>query len=143
MRGLVAFFALLTALFAVAPATAGPLEDAAGVRSQWEQDFNAWDLDKLVALYTKDALFYGSTAALFRGQDGVRAYFSRLPPGLKVQMGEQSVVAVEPNVLLSSGLFQLTTKDGAVVPFRLTLALVKVDDQWLIAQHHGSLVPKN
>jgi len=58
------------------------------------------------------------------------------------QMGEQSVVAVEPNVLLSSGLVQSTTKDGVVVPFRLTLALAKVGGQWLIAQHHAPPVPK-
>jgi hypothetical protein len=58
-RLFVAIFLVLAALFAVAPATAGLLEDAAGVRAQWEQAFNAGDVDKLVALYTKDALFYG------------------------------------------------------------------------------------
>ena len=84
----------------------------------------------------------GAPAPLFKGLDGVRTYFLHLPPGLKAQMGEQSVVAVEPNVLLSSGLVQFTTKDGVVVPFRLTLALVKVGGQWLIAQHHASPVPK-
>jgi len=141
-RLFVAIFLVLAALFAVAPATAGLLEDAAGVRAQWEQAFNAGDVDKLVALYSKDALFYGSTAPLFKGLDGVRTYFLHLPPGLKAQMGEQSVVAVEPNVLLSSGLVQFTTKDGVVVPFRLTLALVKVGGQWLMAQHHASPVPK-
>jgi len=29
-----------------------------------------------------------------------------------------------------------------VLPFRLTLAFVKVDGKWLLAQHHGSPVPK-
>jgi hypothetical protein len=57
-------------------------------------------------------------------------------------MGEETVVSIEPNLLLSSRLVQLTTKDGTVIRFRLTLALVKVGDQWLIAQHHASLVPK-
>jgi hypothetical protein len=38
-------------------------------------------------------------------------------------------------------LRRFTLKDGTVIPYRLTLALVKVDGQWLIAQHHGSPVP--
>jgi uncharacterized protein (TIGR02246 family) len=142
MSRLVTIFALLAALFVVAPATAGPLEDAAEVRAQWAEAFNAGNHDKLVALYTKDALFYGSTAPLFKGQDGVRAYFAHLPPGLKAQMAEQSVVAIDPNVLLSSGLVDFTRPDGGVASFRLTLALVRVGDKWLIAQHHASLVPK-
>ncbi|MFI4997860.1 MAG: nuclear transport factor 2 family protein [Hyphomicrobiales bacterium] len=29
-----------------------------------------------------------------------------------------------------------------MLPFRLTVAIVRVDGQWLIAQHHGSPVPK-
>jgi uncharacterized protein (TIGR02246 family) len=142
MSRLATIFALLTALFAFAPATAGPLEDAAEVRAQWAGAFNAGDRDKLVALYTKDALFYGSTAPLFKGQEGVRTYFSHLPPGLKAQMGEQTVIAVEPDVLLSSGLVDFTRPDGNAASFRLTLALVRVGGQWFIAQHHASLVPK-
>jgi hypothetical protein len=29
-----------------------------------------------------------------------------------------------------------------VLPYRLALALVKVDGKWLVAQHHGSPVPR-
>jgi uncharacterized protein (TIGR02246 family) len=142
MSRLVKIFAVLAALLALASATAGPVEDAAGVRTQWAEAFNAGDRNKLVALYTEDALFYGSTAPLFKGLDGVRTYFSHLPPGLKAKMGEQSVVAVEPNVLLSSGLVDFMRPDGTVASFRLTLALVRVGGHWLIAQHHASPVPK-
>jgi hypothetical protein len=142
MSRLIATFALFAAVLATTPVVAGPVEDAAAVRTRWTDAFNAGDVNGLVALYAKDALFYGSTATLFRGQDGVRMYFSHLAPGLKAQMGEQSVVAIDPNVLLSSGLVEFTRPDGAVVPFRLTLALVRVGDQWFIAQHHASLLPK-
>jgi len=123
-------------------AMAGPNEDAAAIRAQWEQAYNAGDADKLVALYTQDATLFGSTARLFSGSEGVRAYFSKLPPGIKTTMGDQQAVAVGPDVVLSSGFANLTLKDGATIPFRLTLAMVKVNGQWLIAQHHGSPVPK-
>jgi uncharacterized protein (TIGR02246 family) len=142
MHRLTAVISLVSVLFFMGPATAGPVEDAAAVRAQWEQVYNSGDADKFSALYTKDALLFGSTAQLFTGTEGVRTYFSKLPPGIKTKMGDQQAIAAGPNVLLSSGFADFTLKDGTVLPFRLTLAMVKVDGQWLIAQHHGSPVPK-
>ena len=142
MHRFIAVISLVSALFFMGPAKAGPVEDAAAVRAQWEQVYNSGDADKFSALYTKDALLFGSTAQLFTGTEGVRTYFSKLPPGIKAKMGDQQAIAAGPNVLLSSGFADFTLKDGTVLPFRLTLAIVKVDCQWLIAQHHGSPVPK-
>jgi uncharacterized protein (TIGR02246 family) len=142
MHRLIAVISLVSVLFSITAAKAGPAEDAAAIRAQWEQVYNAGDADKFAALYTKDAMLFGSTAQLFTGSDGVRSYFSKLPTGIKAKMGDQQAIAVGPNVLLSSGFADFTLKDGTVVPFRLTLAMVKVDGQWLIAQHHGSPVPK-
>ena len=53
-----------------------------------------------------------------------------------------SARAAGPDVLLSSGFADFTLPNGTVLPFRLTLAFVKVDGKWLVAQHHGSPVPK-
>jgi uncharacterized protein (TIGR02246 family) len=142
MRKLIALISLVSVLFAIGAAKAGPAEDAAAVRAQWEQVYNSGDADKFSALYTKDAMLFGSTAQLFTGTEGVRTYFSKLPPGIKTKMGDQQAIAAGPNVVLSSGFADFTLKDGTVIPFRLTFAIVKVDGQWLIAQHHGSLVPK-
>src|SRR5258708_1733522 len=106
MHRLIAVISLVSLLFLIEAAKAGPTEDAAAVRAQWEQVYNSGDADKFVALYTNDSMLFGS------------------------------------NVLLSSGFADFTLKDGTVLPFRLTFAMVKVDGQWLIAQHHGSPVPK-
>ena len=43
--------------------------------------------------------------------------------------------------LFNSGFADFTLANGTVLPFRLTLALVKVDGKWLVVQHHGSPVP--
>lgn len=142
MHKLIAVISLLSVLFSLEPAKAGPTEDAAAVRAQWEQVYNSGDADKFAALYSKDAMLFGSTAQLFVGSEGARTYFSKLPPGIKAKMGDQQAIAVGPNVLLSSGFADFVLKDGTVLPFRLTFAMVKVDGQWLIAQHHGSPVPK-
>jgi ketosteroid isomerase-like protein len=98
-------------------AKAGPNEDAAAVRAQWEQVYNSGDADKFAALYTKDAMLFGSTATLFTGTDGVKTYFSKLPAGIKTKMGDQQAIAAGPDVLLSSGFADFTFPDGRVVPF--------------------------
>jgi uncharacterized protein (TIGR02246 family) len=142
MQRYFAIFLVVVGLSLPQLAKAGPNEDATAARAQWEQVYNSGDADKFVALYTKDAMLFGSTAQLFTGAEGVRAYFSKLPPGIKTKMGDQQAVAVGPDVLLSSGFCDFTLKDGTVIPYRLTLALVKTDGHWLIAQHHGSPLPK-
>lgn len=142
MQKFIVVLSLVMALFSMEPAKAGPNEDAVAARAQWEQVFNSGDIDKIVALYTNDALLFGSTAQLFNGSEGVRAYFTKLPSGIQAKMGDQQAIAVGPNVLLSSGVADFALKNGTVLSFRLTLAMVKVDGKWLIAQHHGSPVPK-
>jgi hypothetical protein len=87
------------------------------------------------------ALPVGSTAQLFTGTDGVRTYFSKLPAGIKFKMGDQQAIAHGPDLLFNSGFADFTLANGTVLPYRLTLALVKVDGKWLVAQHHGSPVP--
>jgi uncharacterized protein (TIGR02246 family) len=133
---------ILLVLFVAPAAKAGPNEDAVAARAVWEQVYNAGDADKFAAIYTKDAMLFGSTAQLFTGTDGVRTYFSKLPAGIKVKMGDQQAIAAGPDALLSSGFADFTLANGTVLPFRLTLAFVKVDGKWLVAQHHGSPVPK-
>lgn len=83
MHKLVAVISLVSVLFSMAPAMAGPTEDAAAVRAQWEQVYNSGDADKFSALYTRDSLLFGSTAQLFVGTEGARTYFTKLPPGIK------------------------------------------------------------
>jgi uncharacterized protein (TIGR02246 family) len=142
MGRLVALVSIALALFAAAPVKADPAEDAAAVWAHWEQAYNSGDADKFVALYTKNAMLFGSAPQLSTGSDGVRTYYTKLPAGIQAKMGEQKAVEVAPNVLLISGFVDFTLKNGTVLPFRLTLASVKTGGQWLVAQHHGSLVPK-
>lgn len=142
MPRIAAVLAFVTALILTAPAQAGPDEDAVAVRANWEKVYNAGNVDAFVALYTPDAHLFGSTPQLATGADGVRGYFTKLPPGIQVKMGDQKAIAAGPNVLLSSGFAEFSLKNGTVLPFRLTFAMVKIDGKWLIAQHHGSPVPK-
>jgi ketosteroid isomerase-like protein len=43
----------------------------------WSAAFGKLDAEALAALYSKSAFFFGSNPTLYRGRDGVAAYFSR------------------------------------------------------------------
>jgi hypothetical protein len=47
-------------------------------------------------------------------------------------MGDQQAIAHGPDLLFSSGFADFRLADGTVLPYRLTLALVKVDGKWLV-----------
>lgn len=141
MRKLLAALVLAPSITAMAPASAGPLEDATAVRARWAEAVNAGNLADVMALYTKDVLFFGASASLFKSRDALQAYLASRPPGLKVQLGDHSVVAIKPNVILSSGFVEFSVPDRQPEPTRMTLALVKVGGRWLIAQAHTSPLP--
>ncbi len=111
----------------------------AGVlRTRWAQAFAARDLDGLAALYAPDVLFFGSTPELFRGHEGVRAYFARLPPEVALEAFEEpELVRVAPGVFATAGFWRF--RFGAQhARFRLTWVVALRDGGWVIAQHHAA-----
>jgi ketosteroid isomerase-like protein len=50
-----------------------------GIMKKWAAAFSSLDATVLASLYSKNAFFFGSNPNLYRGDDGVRAYFEGLP----------------------------------------------------------------
>ena len=50
-----------------------------GIMAKWAAAFSKLDADALASLYSRNAFFFGSNPKLYRGQDGVTAYFKGLP----------------------------------------------------------------
>jgi uncharacterized protein (TIGR02246 family) len=106
--------------------------------AQWIEAFNAHDLDRHAALYTEDAVLFGSIDALQLGRDAVRAYFGRRPPSVRVKAYPTPRVAhLAPDVVATAGHVDFADGDTPV-PYRMTWVLVRHDGNWIIAQHHGS-----
>lgn len=134
--------ASMATAIAMSQAAAGPFEDATALRNQWAEAVSSGNVDRVVALYTEDVLFYGNSAQLLKSRESVRAYLASRPSGLKVQLGEHSVVAIQPNVLLSSGVVEFQPPGRPAEAARITLAMVKIGDKWFIAQSHAAPLPK-
>ncbi len=117
----------------------------AAVHAAWASAFARRDVTQLERLYTVDALFYGSAATLYRGREGVRAYFTLLPARFKqARFGAASVILLAPAVIAASGpvLFTVEQDGGSTdLPYRMTHVLACQAGAWLIATHHASPVP--
>jgi ketosteroid isomerase-like protein len=140
----VAFAACLALLMAVAtsPSSAAPADDiVAGALTKWSDAFAKKDWDAMTTLYSKDALFYGSTPPLYKGLDGVKAYFNALPPmvGATAAFKDLTVVPVGSSLINVAGTAVFTVPAApAPAVFRITQVLVNEDGAWKIVSHHVS-----
>src|SRR6266511_6316354 len=50
-----------------------------GIMGKWATAFSKLDATALASLYSRNAFFFGSNPNLYRGKDGVAAYFEALP----------------------------------------------------------------
>ena len=106
--------------------------------TQWIDAFNAHDLDRHAALYTKGAVLFGSVPELQEGRSGIRAYFGGRGPKVRVDhYPAPQISQITPEVATTAAHVDFADGD-MLMPYRLTWVLVKQDGNWLIAQHHGS-----
>jgi uncharacterized protein (TIGR02246 family) len=137
---------LATILLAVpGAAIAGPGEEANAALDAFSATYTANDVDKLVQLYTPDAILLGTNSPIIsEGRDAVRAYFTNLKlagSGNKNAIQNRKTIVVNDNVVLVTGFYEFTRmKDGkpSAGPARFTVLLTKRDGKWLIAHQHSS-----
>ncbi|MGE0830396.1 MAG: nuclear transport factor 2 family protein [Hyphomonadaceae bacterium] len=110
------------------------------ILAQWAGVFAQWDINALAALYTDDALFYGSAPALKIGPAGVRAYFQSLHPAAEphVAFTDIACATVAPNVIHMAAIAHFSAREGPVARARMTHLYVLRDGAWKIAGHHAS-----
>jgi len=119
---------------------ASAADDIAGsIIAKWSAAFARLDADALSALYSRHALFYGSNPTLYRGRDGVKAYFAGLP-GWKTQSVRFSDVSAEAagTELVNMAATADFTVDDAALTVKLTWVILREDDGWKIVNHHVS-----
>ena len=93
---------------------------------RWSEAFTRLDATVLASLYSRNAFFFGSNPNLYRGRDGVAAYFDALPrfSGPTVQFTDVRTAAAGPDVINFAA--------------KITWVIVREDDDWMIVSHHVS-----
>lgn len=145
---------LLIAAFLAFPfnAFAGPKEDAQTVFEKVLTNYTAGDLDGVVGLFWPDALVWGTQMPdLATTPEAVRDYFKPLnqrKPNERTAIlaGTPSALMVSDSVVLISGMWQVERMlDGKRVvgaPSRVSVAVTKRGDRWLMSQFHNSPRPE-
>ena len=141
----IAFSVALLPLISVA--WAGPKEDVAAATAKWAQALGQDDPDKVLPLYADDAVLWGTLSPVVRSdRAAMRDYFVtafKVLSGLKVTFGDQ-LIRVYDNAAVNTGYYTFSfVKDGETksVPARYSFTYVKRGDDWLIVDHHSSVMP--
>jgi len=114
---------------------------ASGIIAKWSARFSKLDADALAALYSRSAFFFGSNPKLYRGRDGVKAYFSGLPrwDAPRVQFSEVRTERVNVDLVNMAGVASFFLDgDAPSLAVKITWVIVREDGDWKIVCHHVS-----
>jgi uncharacterized protein (TIGR02246 family) len=108
---------------------------------KWSAAFRKLDANALAALYSQRALFYGSNPTLYRGNEGVAAYFNALPRwrAPTVQFTDVTTAQVSPDLINFAGTANFDLgEEASPLSVKITWVIVREDGDWKIVSHHVS-----
>ncbi|WP_028345848.1 YybH family protein [Bradyrhizobium murdochi] len=113
----------------------------AGIIEKWSAHFTWLDADALASLYSKGAFFFGSNPTLYRGREGVAAYFNGLPRWRSptVEFADVKTALVGPGLINMVGTASFFVNQGeSQLSVKISWVIVREDDDWKIVSHHVS-----
>jgi uncharacterized protein (TIGR02246 family) len=128
-------------------AWASDKQDVAAAAARWAEAFAADTPDRIVALYDREAVLWGTLSPQRRDKpEAIRDYmvnaFKALPEH-RVSFGNQ-LIRVYGNTAINTGYYTFTyKKDGESksLPARYSLVYLRRNGQWMIVDHHSSAMP--
>jgi len=124
-----------------------PKADVAAATLAWGAAIAEGDPDKVLPLYSDDAVLWGTLSPTMRSdRAALRDYFVgafKVLPGLKVAFGDQ-LIRVYGNAAVNTGYYTFSyVRDGEPksLPARYSFTYVRNGERWLIVDHHSSAMP--
>jgi ketosteroid isomerase-like protein len=107
---------------------------------KWSTAFSSLDAEALSSLYSKKAFFFGSNPRLYRGHDGVKAYFDGLPrwASCTVEFTDRVAELVHADLINFAATALFDVEDIPPLSVKITWAIVREDGDWKIVSHHVS-----
>ena len=112
-----------------------------GIMGKWATAFGSLDAGALASLYSANAFFFGSNPNLYRGHDGVQAYFDALPRwrAPTVKFTDVRTAHAAPDLINVAGTASFVVEEGAEpLVVKITWVIVREDGEWKIVSHHVS-----
>lgn len=125
--------------------TATFTEVAQTMQAAWATAFARADWSGIVALYTPETAFYGSTPTLHTDPVGVLSYFKGLPPlFVAARYAPPHILPLGPGLFAASGdVVFVVQVDGHEEKrtYRMSQVFKLTPNGWRIALHHASPQP--
>jgi uncharacterized protein (TIGR02246 family) len=112
-----------------------------GIIAKWSAGFERLDAAALASLYSRSAFFFGSNPALYRGRDGVAAYFNALPRWRSptVQFTDVVTELIGRDLINVAAAASFVVDEGATtLSVKITWVIAREDGDWKIVSHHVS-----
>jgi len=109
--------------------------------AKWSAAFNRLDADALARLYSRNAFFFGSKSQLYRGNEGVAAYFNVLPrwSSPTVHFTDRATAQVNSDLInFAATASFVVDEDTAPLSVKITWVIAREDGDWKIVSHHVS-----
>lgn len=125
---------------------AEPKDDIAALTNEWVAAFSEHNVDRILALYSKDALLWGTNATSLRTTPAeIKAFYQSAfhIPNITVKL-ENETIRVFGNVAIAAGNYTFTGGSGdrpQSRPSRYSFTFVKEGERWLIVDHNSSPLP--
>jgi ketosteroid isomerase-like protein len=116
-------------------------DTVSGIIERWSAAFGKLDAHVLASLYSKNAFFFGSKSALYRGQDGVAAYFNALPrwSSPTVEFTDRAIVQVGSDLINFAAMASFDVGDDTPpLSAKISWVIAREDGDWKIVSHHVS-----
>jgi uncharacterized protein (TIGR02246 family) len=116
-------------------------DTVSAIIEKWSAAFNKLEATALASLYSKKAFFFGSKSTLYRGNDGVAAYFNALPRWRSptVRFTDRATAPVNADVINFAATASFVVEEGTPpLSVKITWVIVREDGGWKIASHHVS-----
>ena len=142
------FVLLLGAALSAQTARACPQEAVGRAVERWATVFAENNPDTIAALYSKDAVLWGTLSSSVRSDPAaLKAYFVgafQALPKATVKFGEQ-LIRVYGDTAVNTGYYTFSyTKEGETksIPARYSFTFVKEGEDCKIVDHHSSAMPQ-
>ena len=116
-------------------------DTVSAIIEKWSAAFNRLDAAALSSLYSNNAFFFGSKSSLYRGNDGVAAYFNALPrwSSPSVQFTDRSTAQVNPDLINFAAIASfVVSENDPPVSVKISWVIAREDGDWKIVSHHVS-----
>jgi uncharacterized protein (TIGR02246 family) len=116
-------------------------DTVSGIIEKWSAGFSKLDAQALASLYSRSAFFFGSNPSLYRGNDGVAAYFNALPRwhSPTVRFTDVRTAPVGSHLINVAATASFVLDEGTPpLSVKLTWVIVREDGDWKIVSHHVS-----